>query len=97
MTSVADLASEGEVGAAEVLGDHRRADQQEHRDDNEALDPADLRAAEHPHPVELRRGTDATGGELGAKPIADAVATLAEAVLANCRRMAFRDQPDLAN
>ena len=40
--SVADLGAEGEVGAAEVLGDHRRADQQEHRDDDEALDPADL-------------------------------------------------------
>ena len=88
MTSVADLGAEGEVGAAEVLGDHRRADQQEHRDDDEALqaeevevvvevkevvrgdggaggsggashlDPADLRAAEHPHPVELGGGTD---------------------------------------
>ena len=58
MISVADLAPEGEVGAAEVLGDHRRADQQEHRDDDEALDPADLRAAEHPHPVELGGGAD---------------------------------------
>ena len=37
MTSVADLGAEGEVGAAEVLGHDRRADQQEHRDDDEAL------------------------------------------------------------
>ena len=35
--SVADLGAEGEVGAAEVLGHHRRADQQEHRDDDEPL------------------------------------------------------------
>ena len=82
--SVADLGAEREVGAAEVLGDDRRTDQQEHRDDDEALPtevevweeevrgdggaggsggashlhPADLRAAEHPHPVELGGGAD---------------------------------------
>ena len=84
MISVADFGAEGEVGAAEVLGHHRRADQQEHRDDDEALPtkvevweeevrgdggaggsggashlhPADLRPAEHPHAVELRRRAD---------------------------------------
>ena len=76
VTSVADLGAEGEVGAAEVLGHHRRADQQEHRDDDEALDPADLRAAEHPHPVEL--GGAVAQLRLGeADEVADAVVFLA--------------------
>ena len=42
----ADVAGYVQVGLAEVLGDDGRADEQEHGDDDEALHPADLRAAE---------------------------------------------------